>query len=58
MMKNVLQDDVSLSSVNFYLKNTKKDYRDELKSLVMSKMNNITQSDKFWQKIEDIFEYI
>ena len=41
MMKNVLQDDVSLSSVNFYLKNTKKDYRDELKSLVMSKMNNI-----------------
>ena len=39
MVKNIENDDdISLSSVNFYLKNTKKDFRDELKPLVMKKI--------------------
>ena len=39
MVKNIENDDdISLSSVNFYLKNTKKDYRDELKPLVIKKI--------------------
>ena len=55
MVKNIENDDdISLSSVNFYLKNTKKDYRDELKPLVIKKIEKVSQNN-FWGKIEDIF---
>ena len=57
MLKHVEDKDVTLSSINFYLKNTKKDYRDELKPLVMTKVEAIYQNN-FWANVEDVFEYL
>jgi len=56
MLKHVADKNVTLSSINFYLKNAKKDHRDEIKSLVMNKIEAISH-DNFWSNVEDIFEY-
>jgi hypothetical protein len=57
LVRNAHSANVSLSSINFYIKNCKREEREELKPHVLAKIDNLIQ-DNFWKYLEDIFEYI
>lgn len=57
MIKNILSDSVSLSSINFFIKNCRKEDKEELKSTIIKKIDFLMENN-MWKYIEDIFEFI
>jgi hypothetical protein len=57
IIKNIAEEKVNLSSVNFYIKNCRKEQRDELKPYVLKKIEDLLERT-FWASVEDIYEYL
>ena len=56
-LKKVEMEEVNLSSLNFFIKNTPRASREELKPIVMKKIINLLEKEP-WKYAEDIFEYV
>jgi hypothetical protein len=58
MVRNCGSESVPLSSINFYLKNSRKEEREELKPHILNKISSLIDGPEMWKYIEDIHEYI
>ena len=57
LLKNAESKHVTLSSINFYLKNSKKEQRAELRPIVEAKIAGFGRR-QFWANLEDILEFV
>jgi len=58
IIRNCLCENITLSNINFYIKNSRKEDREELKSHILTKISNLISSASLWKYLEDIYEYI
>lgn len=54
LLRHCLNEKVSLSSINFYLKNSRREEREEVRSVALKKVDELIKTS-FWESLEDVY---